>query len=318
MQFLRSFSLSAVVGCTVMLITKSEAQARALVLAEPMTFAKILPYLTLPNLLLLLGMIGSIVAWIVAVASKLANSFPNNETLHWLAQNGPAVRGSIAKLETTIEEVAAVPRPELPKLPPVAIILFVLCLPALARAQTAPLDVSRLAASQLDVSRLAADTMTYNAAVEAQKPAATLAILAGQVNADAQQLALDTGKAVAPVEQWSPATWKPTPWNGPLALASWDLVKGRFVPGVAISVGWSGFLSLPDPHFSFVFGGAAGHETSTATWMLRPYIGVGYGGNAKMEPSFQVGFCPPLLVIQDGFVQTPRIAFCTGGALPIF
>lgn len=113
------------------------------------------------------------------------------------------------------------------------------------------------------------------------------------------------------------AQWKPILWQGVLALASFDLVGRRFLSGVNVNLGWAAYIPLPNPSFSLVFGGAEGHDTNTATWTTRPYIGVGFGGQHKVEPSYQVGLCPPLLVIVNGYVQMPRFSICTGGALPI-
>lgn len=55
----------------------------------------LLPYLTLSNLLMLLALLTTGIAYAIAIASRLANRWPNNETLHWIAMNGPNVRASI-------------------------------------------------------------------------------------------------------------------------------------------------------------------------------------------------------------------------------
>ena len=120
-----------------------------------------------------------------------------------------------------------------------------------------------------------------------------------------------------------PSSWQAIIWQGELTLASFDLVKsasGRysFQAAPAVNLGWAGYIPLPNPNFSFVFGGAAGESTGgSSTFTVRPYVGVGYGGDAKLEPSVQFGLCPPLVVIQDGTFEVPRFSLCSGGALPI-
>jgi hypothetical protein len=125
--------------------------------------------------------------------------------------------------------------------------------------------------------------------------------------------------ATTPAPTWNPSTWQPVIWHGPLLLASYQLTGGKFVQGPSVSAGYAGYIPLPIPNLSITFGGAFGHSTAVNTYMLQPYGGVGWGGDSKTEPSFQVGICPALLVysVATGF-RAPSFALCTAGVLPLF
>jgi hypothetical protein len=117
----------------------------------------------------------------------------------------------------------------------------------------------------------------------------------------------------------SPDGFKPLVWNGPLALTSMEFVGGRLQPGTSISLGYAGYIPLTfaSQNLSIVFGGASGLNTATAGVSLKAYVGGGWGGDSKGEPSVQLGFCPSLLSIVRGRAQTPTAALCVGGALPL-